>query len=128
MQSKSHAEEYSPKQDAPASKNQERDSENDQGDVIIAINPDVITVLNQIRSVPFESGLIVVLRGTAQNPTDVCPPAAIARSVRIAEAIGVRMVYAMRYDPLNRSALNCERAARHQKIFNCFRYFIAPVS
>ena len=74
-----------------------------------------------------DSGLIVILRGAPQYPANVRPPTAVARRMRIAGAICVRMMYAMRYDPLNRTAFERERAADRQKIFNCFRNFITAM-
>src|ERR1043166_6255235 len=113
MKSKRHTEKYSPKHNAPSSENKERYCDNNQRHVIVAIDPDVVAILNRLRSVTFEGGLVVFLCRAAQNPTDVCPPTAIAGRMRIPGAIGVRMMYAVRHYPLNRSTFKRERAARN---------------
>jgi hypothetical protein len=47
--------------------------------------------------------------------------------VWITGTIGMRMVNAMRHDPLNWPTLECERAAGYEKIFNWFRDFITAM-
>ncbi len=48
--------------------------------------------------------------------------------MRIACTIGVRMVYAVRHDPLDWSTLQCEGSASHEEILDKFRDLVAPVS
>src|SRR6185503_6129181 len=59
--------------------------------------------------------------------THMRPPTTIARRVRVAGTISVRMVYAMRHHPLNRPALERQRAARRKKVFNWFWNFITAM-
>ena len=72
-------------------------------------------------------GLIVTLRAAPQNPTDMRPPAAIARRMRVAIAIRVRMMDSMRCDPLYRTTLYCQRAADYQEVFDGFGNFISSM-
>src|SRR6185295_9363999 len=75
-----------------------------------------------------ERRLIVVLRRTADNPTNVRPPATVARCMGIPRAIRVRVMHPMCCNPLYRSTLEGQRATCHQKIFHWFRYFVTTVS
>src|SRR5919112_471406 len=74
-----------------------------------------------------DGGLVVILSRAPQYPTNVRPPTTIARRVRIAGTICVRMVYAMRHYPLNWPTFERQRAARRKKIFDCLRNFITAM-
>src|SRR3954462_11179079 len=67
------------------------------------------------------------MSSAAQNPTDMSPPAAVARSVRIANAICVGMMDSMSNHPLNRSALERHCAAGNQKVLHQFRHSITAM-
>src|SRR2546428_12369977 len=72
-------------------------------------------------------GLIVALCAAPQNPTDMGPPATMARRMRVSLLIRVRVVDPMRCDPLYWAALNGQRAANCEEVFDGFRAFIASV-
>src|SRR6266481_881011 len=55
------------------------------------------------------------------------PKPAILRRVRITCFVRILVMHAMRGDPENRSALECERAAGRQEILNPFRRLVAAV-
>src|ERR1043165_6807823 len=57
----------------------------------------------------------------------MCPPAAMAWRMRIACAISVGVVYAMRHYPLNGTTFESERAAGDEKVFNQFRHFVTAM-
>ena len=46
------------------------------------------------------------VRGAAQNPTDMRPPATIARRMRVAGLVSMRVMDAMRRNPLNRTTFD----------------------
>src|SRR3569832_1520061 len=58
----------------------------------------------------------------------MCPPATMPWCMGIAGAIGVRMMYAMSHRPLNGTTFKSQRAARNEKIFSQFRYFVTTMS
>ena len=71
--------------------------------------------------------VFMLLRGAAQNPTHVRPPASVSRRVWIAGVIGVRMMNAMRDYPIDRSAFQCQQATEGQKVFDRLRCFITTM-
>ena len=85
-------------------------------------------MLYYIRRVALERGLTVVLCGTAKNPADVSPPAAVPRRVRIALLVRVRVMNPMCGYPLNWPTFQSQRAARHQKVFHDPGHVITAVS
>jgi hypothetical protein len=70
----------------------------------------------------------MILSGAPQYPTNVRPPTSVARRVRISWVICVRVMYTMRYNPLNRPTFESHRAARRQKVFNYSGNFITAMS
>ena len=70
----------------------------------------------------------MILRSTAQDPTDVRPPAAVARRVWVAVSIRVRMMNPMRGDPLNGSAFERQRSADDQEVLDWLWYAVAAMS
>ena len=61
------------------------------------------------------------------DPPHMRPQAAVLRRVRITLFVRILVMHAMRGDPENRSALECERAAGRQEILNPFRRLVAAV-
>src|SRR5688572_32238612 len=51
----------------------------------------------------------------------MCPPAAVARCMRVASAIRMSMMNAMCRDPLNRAAFERQRSTGDQEVFDWFR-------
>src|SRR5258705_315037 len=96
----------------------QKDTQHDDWDVVETIEQDVKAILDEIGSVTLNRRLIVILRRTVQDPTNVCPVAAVARRMGITCAIGVCMMYAMSDGPLNRPAFHRQSSASHQEIFN----------
>jgi hypothetical protein len=47
--------------------------------------------------------------------------------MRIARAIGVRMMYAVSHHPLNGTTFESQGAAGNEKVFNQFRYFVTAM-
>src|SRR5438132_11874631 len=68
------------------------------------------------------------MRSAAQNPTNMRPPATIARRMRVAGLVSMRMMDAMRRDPLNRTTFDRQHATGHEEIFNHFRHFVTTMS
>src|SRR6185369_88803 len=69
----------------------------------------------------------MILCGAPQYPTDMCPPATMTWRMRVARAIGVRMMDAVSHQPLNGTTFERQRAAGYEKVFNQFRYFVTAV-
>src|SRR6185503_20585471 len=70
----------------------------------------------------------MILCRTPQYPTNVGPPATMTWRMRISCSICVRVMYAVRYYPLDWTTLECEGATGHQKILNQFWHFVAAMS
>ena len=128
MECQRHAQKDSPQHDAPTAKNQQRHRQNNQWNIIEAIEQNVISVCNQVRGISLKRGLIVILRGSPQDPTHMRPPPTIPRCMRIAHSIRVRMMNAMCRDPLNRSTFERQRSADNQKILDRLWYAVATMS
>src|SRR3989475_3466199 len=56
------------------------------------------------------------------------PPATIARRMRVAGLIRMRMMDAMRRNPLNRATFDRQHATGHEEIFSQFRHFVTTMS
>src|SRR5438309_6013158 len=128
VKGQSQTEENSPQHYAPTSEQKEHQAQHHQRHVIEAVKPNVVAVLYQIRSVALERGAIVIMRGTAQNPTDMRPPATIARRMRVAGLVSMRMMDAMSRDPLNRATFDRQHATGDEEIFDEFRHSVTTMS
>ncbi|MDX6289672.1 MAG: hypothetical protein QOH42_1471, partial [Blastocatellia bacterium] len=70
----------------------------------------------------------VLLGGAGKDPANVRPPAAIMRRVWIVTAlVAVRVVYAMRGDPVNGSTFERKGGANSQEILDGLRYLVTAV-
>src|SRR6266403_1451872 len=67
------------------------------------------------------------LRRAFQHPPDMRPPAAIARRVRVAGPICMRMMNAMGNHPVDRAALEGQQSEQGQNIFDYLWRFIAAM-
>src|ERR1044072_7481815 len=128
MKSQCETQENSPQQHIPTAEYKQHHAYHCEGNIVVGIEPTVIPIFYQIGRVASEGFLAMILCRAPQNPTNVGPPAAIARRVRVACFICVCVVYPVRHYPLNRSAFERHRAAGHQKVFDRFRHFITAVS
>src|SRR5256885_1950574 len=99
MQVKRYAEENPPHEIGPVTKSQQRQTEEKQGQPVQVVQPDMKSVLHQVRGIARHSRTVILLRRTVQHPANVCPPAAIARSVWITRRICMRMMDAVRNNP-----------------------------
>src|SRR5205823_4466052 len=68
------------------------------------------------------------MRGAAQNPTNMRPPATIARRMRVAGLVSMGVMDAMRRNPLNRTTFDRQHATGHEEIFKQFRHFVTTMS
>ena len=78
--------------------------------------PNVHSVLGQIRDVAFERGNVLPQGIANQDPTRMRPPLAIARRVRIAFLVRELVMLAMRGYPQQRPAFQSRHAADRQKV------------
>ena len=90
-------------------------------------DPDVEFVFGEVGDVARERGGVVVHGLAHQNPAHVRPPFAVHRRMRIAFFVGMLVMDAVRGYPEDRAALERERGANGQKIFDPFRNFIAAM-
>lgn len=118
----------SPQQDTPTAEREHQDSENNQRHVIETVEQNVESIFDQVGRISLEGRLIMILCGATQDPTHVRPPAAIARRVRIAVSIRMRMMNAMCGDPLNGSAFERQRSTDNQKIFDWLWHAVSAMS
>ena len=88
---------------------------------------DVHRVAHQVRDVAPEHRRVVMQPVTGQDPAGVRPPRALARRVRIALVIRVLMVDAMRRHPEDRTALERQRAAPGQDVFDPLARLVAAM-
>src|SRR5437867_13322917 len=71
--------------------------------------------------------MVVVLRCTHQDPAHMRPPSTVARRMRIAVLIRVRMMNTMCGHPLNRSTFDRQSATKDKRVFDRFRHAITTV-
>src|SRR6185436_9959336 len=86
------------------------------------------SVLDQIGGIVCHDRIVILLGSTAQNPSHVCPPPAIAGCMRITRPIRMRVVDTVRHNPIDRPASKRERAADRQKVFNQLWCLITTMS
>src|SRR6185369_8459587 len=101
MQVKRDAEENRPHHIRPAAESQQRQTKQNKRQPINAVQPYVKSVFHKIRGIVLHHRPVILLRRTTEHPSDVCPPAAIAWSVWITRRICVRVVDAMRDNPVD---------------------------
>jgi hypothetical protein len=75
-------------------------------------------ILEQVGSVALHYTIVVLLRSAAQNPSHVRPPAAVTRRVWVARFLGMRMMDAVSYDPVDGAAFQSQQSTGGQKIFD----------
>ena len=68
------------------------------------------SVPQHIRGVARHNRTVILLASAPENPSHVCPPAAIARSMWITLDVGIGVMDAMGYDPVYGAAFERERA------------------
>src|SRR3979490_2614338 len=127
MKTKRHSQKDTPEQDSPTTECQQRHRQHDQRYIIKLVEPAIESLVHQVGCITLQLGLVLELRCAGQDPTNVGPPASVARRVRIALFIGMRMMNAMRRGPLYRSTFEREGATEDQKVLDNFRYFIAAM-
>src|ERR1700752_1966295 len=86
------------------------------------------SIFHQGRGIVRHNRTVILLRGTVEHPPDVCPPAAIARSVWITRRICMRMMDAMGDNPVDWSTFKRECSAEGQKVLNQLCRLVAPMS
>src|SRR5512132_3960487 len=104
MQANSHAQEHTHKQKRPTAQSEETNATENQRNVIEPVQEHVHRILHQVGRVALQYSIFVLLCCATQDPTHMCPPATVARRMRISGFIGVRMMNAMSHHPVNRSA------------------------
>ena len=75
-------------------------------------------IARQVRDVTSQHRRIVVHAVAAEDPTHVRPPRALTRRVRIAFAVGVLMMDAVRRHPEDRAAFERQRRAPRQDVLD----------
>ena len=96
-------------------------------DVVIVVEPDVEAVFGQVRRVTRHTRRLVVINFSGEDPTNVSPPPAFARRMRVSRLIGLPMVNAMRSHPGDRAAFECQSSADSHTVFDDLRHVIRAV-
>src|SRR6266853_4236610 len=110
MKVKGDPEKHGPQHERPTTECQQPDAEEDDRYPIIVISQHVKSVFHHVRRIALHSFPAVRLRGAYYHPSDVRPPAAVTRRMRIAWPIRVGMMHAMCHHPVNGAALQGEQA------------------
>ena len=111
-------EEDAPEHIGPAAERQQDQADDDIRDPVPGGQPDVELVPAQVGRIARQHGRVPVQPLTHENPAHVGPPATLARRVRVALAVRLLVVNAMRGDPEDRPTLERERAADRQEILD----------
>ena len=127
VQAEDDAEEDAPEHHRPAADGEQDEAEQRQRDVVIAVEPAVERVGGEIGRVLRHQRGVVVVRIAEEDPPHVRPEPAVVRRVRIAVAVGVLVVDAMRRDPENRPALERQRPADGQEVLEGLRRLVAAM-
>src|SRR3954463_1915636 len=91
-------------------------------------DPDVELVAAEVRNITLQSVGVMVHGFAEEDPSHVRPELAVARGVRIARAIGMLMMDAVRRHPADRSTFKREARAGGEEIFEPFRALVAAMS
>jgi len=127
MQADGDAQKDAPQHPRPTAKRVKDDARRNQRHVVEAVDHPMHAIFHQIGRISSQRRFRMLLCCADQNPTDVRPPTAIARRMRIAFVIGVRVMYAMRGDPVDRTAFERQRATQREEIFERTRRLEPPV-
>src|SRR5258706_9440535 len=128
MKVKGDPEKHGPQHKRPTADCQQPDAEKDDRHPIIVISQHVKSVFHHVRRITLHSFPAVRFRGAYYHPSDVRPPAAVTRRMRIARPIRVRVMYAMRHHPVNGAALQREQATDSDEILHQLWRFVAAMS
>src|ERR1700730_17736257 len=123
VEAKYSSKEGSPQQVWQSAYDEQENSEQRQRNPVPLTDPDMKLVFAQIGDVRQQRIQHVMHRPAGHNPSHVGPKPAIIRRMWIAFFVRILMVHAMRGDPENRPAFECQRAAGGQEILNPFRRF-----
>ena len=116
-----------PQEERPSTPGVEQGGEDDVGDPVIVVKPDIVGGFGEVGGVlPHFEGVVVI--ACAENdPAGMGPPGSIAGGVGIAGAIGALMVDAVGSDPGDGSAFERERATESEEVFQKPRHFIGAM-
>ncbi len=118
VQADGGAEEDAPEHVGNAAVGQQREADDDVRRPVPFGERDVDGIAHQIGHVPGEHGGVVVHALAGEDPAHVRPPRAFTRRVRIALAVGVLVMDAMRRHPEDRPAFERERPAPGQEVLD----------
>ena len=127
VQADYRAQKNAPEQERKSTNCEEDDAQHNHWDVIVFRNPNLKLVLRKIGNVTSESGRVVMHGLSHQNPTDMGPPLAIDRRVRIAFLVGELVMNAMRRHPEDWATFESQGGADRQKVFDPLRSFIGAM-
>jgi hypothetical protein len=127
VQVENYSKEDAPHQDRPTSQAEQQQPAEHNRDVVQPVEIPVKAILHHVWRIAPQDCWLMHLSSAGENPTHVRPPAPIARRVRVAFAVSVRVMYPVRDDPVDRPTFKGQRPAERQKIFYGFRRLVAPV-
>src|SRR5580698_2152065 len=120
MQPKCDAQEDTPKHPGPSTDGEQRQGEQYERNPVVAIQPEVETVLLQIGYVPSEQLGLPVGACSVNDPSRMRPPPALARRVWIAGSVGDLVVHTMCGDPYQRPSFETQRRTYGKGMFQPF--------
>src|ERR1700676_2878990 len=128
MQAVDDAQAESPQEHGYSAECQKRKTGGDHRDPMIGIQPPIELMPRQIRRVTGHELTVVVIGFAKYNPAHVRPKGALARRMRIARHVGLRMVNAMCAHPEHRAAFERHGAAQREKVLEPARTLIRLMS
>src|SRR5437868_14212595 len=127
VQTDGHSEEDTPHQVGQAAHRHKNDAECRQRNPVPFGKPNMDFVATKVWSVAFELRIAVVQDFPADDPSHVRPPAAVARTVRIALAIASLMMNAVRTHPEDWPTFKRKRCASREEVFEPFWNFVSAM-
>ena len=121
VQADDHAQEDRPVDHRPAADGEQDQSHGGQRNPVIRGQPLVEGVAAEVRRVARHDGRVVVLRVAEHHPAQVRPEAAHAGRVRVERLVGMLVMLPVDGHPEHRAALERQRAADGQEIFEQLR-------
>ena len=127
MQADDYPQRHDPQQHAQAAEDQGEQAQHRQRNPVPLAQQAVEAILEQVGSVLAHQRGVVMQRPAEDDPACMRPEPAMARRVGILVGIGVLVVAAMRRDPVDRSALQRQRAAEREKVLQPLGHLVAAV-
>ena len=117
VQAEGDAEEDSPEKPGQAANGKEYDGEQGEREPVVAVDPEHDGVVEDLGGVLADELGLAGEAGSLQDPSDVGPPCAFLRRVRVSVSVGVLVMDAVVDDPVERSAFEGQGSADGEEVF-----------